>query len=217
MTLELNKIYCADCLELMKEIPDKSIDLVLTDPPYGIGIAKKTTLSIKWVSSSKKEFTEKQWDSFIPTKEYFDEIIRISKNQIIWWWNYFAHLLPPTSCYLVWWKKDWLPRWTFADCELARTSFKRPAQVYNSRWHWFIRDSKEERVAHPTQRALDVFNWCIEEFSKEWDTILDPFAWSWTTAMACRKLDRSYILIEKEQEYVDIANKRLETTTTSLF
>lgn len=73
-----------DCLNFLKTLKDKSVDLIITDPPYGIGIAKKTTLSIKGASDSKKEFTEKEWDSFIPTKEYFDEMIRVSKNQIIW-------------------------------------------------------------------------------------------------------------------------------------
>ena len=206
----MNQVICGDCLEVMKDIPDNSIDLILTDPPYGIGIAKKNTLSIKGASDKTREFTEMKWDGFIPTKEYFDEIIRISKNQIIWGGNYFAHLLPPTSCYLVWWKKDGLPRGTFADCEIAWTSFKKPSQVYNSRWHGFIRDSKEQRVAHPTQKALDVFNWCVEQFSVARETILDPFAGSGTTGVACKNLDRNYILIEKELEYIEIINKRLE-------
>ena len=197
-------------MEIMKEIPDKSIDLVLTDPPYGIGIANKNTLSIKGASDKKREFDKKEWDSFIPTKLYFDEIIRISKNQIIFGGNYFAHLLPPTSCYLVWWKKDGLPRGTFADCELAWTSFKKPAQVYNSRWHGFIRDSKEERVAHPTQKALDVIKWAIEEYSNTSETILDPFAGSGTTGVACKNLNRNFILIEQDKKYCEIAEQRLQ-------
>jgi site-specific DNA-methyltransferase (adenine-specific) len=208
----INKVIQGDCLEVMKGIPDKSVDMILTDPPYGIGISKKNTLSIKGVSDKTREFTEMKWDSFIPTKEYFDEIIRISKNQIIWGGNYFAHLLPPTSCYLVWWKKDGLPRGTFADCELAWTSFKQPAQVYNSRWHGFIRDSKEDRYSHPTQKAQDVMQWCIENFSKEDNIILDPFAGSGTTGVACKNTNRNYILIEKEPEYVEIINKRLAST-----
>lgn len=207
--IELNTIIQGDCLEVMKQIPDKSIDLVITDPPYGIGIANKHTLSIKGASDSVKEFSKKEWDTFIPTKEYFDEIIRISKNQIIWGGNYFAHLLQPTSCYLVWWKKDGLPRGMFADCELAWTSFKKPAQVYNSRWHGFIRDSKEERVAHPTQKALDVIKWCAEEFSKEGETIFDPFAGSGTTGVAAKNLNRNFILIEKDPEYCKIAEQRI--------
>lgn len=210
--METNKVIQGDCLEVMKGIPDKSIDLIVTDPPYGIKISKNGQLGFGGNSPEKRmKFTVKEWDNFIPTKEYFDEIIRISKNQIIWGGNYFAHLLPPTSCYLVWWKKDGLPRGTFADCELAWTSFKQPAQVYNSRWHGFIRDSKEDRYSHPTQKAQDVMQWCIEQFSNEGETILDPFAGSGTTGVACKNLNRNYILIEKEQEYVDIINKRLES------
>jgi len=207
--MKINVCYQGDCLEVMKGIQDKSIDLVLVDPPYGIGIANKTSLSIKGASNSVKSFTKKEWDTFIPTKEYFDEIIRISKNQIIWGGNYFAHLLPPTSCYLVWWKKDGLPRGTFADCELAWTSFKKPAQVYNSRWHGFIRDSKEDKYSHPTQKALDVIQWCVEQFSVDGNTILDCFAGSGTTLEACKNTNRNFIGIEIDQEYCDIIKERV--------
>jgi len=206
---EMSEVLQGDCLELMKSMPDKSIDLIITDPPYGLGIAKKGSLSIKGSSNAKRTFTPSEWDTFIPTQEYFDEVIRISKNQIIWGGNYFAHLLPATQCYLVWWKKDGLPRGTFADCEVAWTSFKKPAQVYNSRWHGFIRDSKEERVAHPTQKALDVMKWCIDEFSEPGDTIFDPFMGSGTTGVAAKELNRQFIGIDISQEYVDIAEDRI--------
>ena len=120
-----------------------------------------------------------------------------------------AHLLPPSPCWLVWWKKDGLPRGTFADCELAWTSFKRPALVYNSRWHGFIRDSRENKVPHPTQKALDVIKWCVEEFSTPGQTILDPFLGSGTTAVAAAALGRDCIGIERDPEYVAIAQQRL--------
>lgn len=215
--MDVNRIIQGDALSVLKTLPDDSIDLICTDPPYGLGIAAKGTLSIKGSSSKVRSFEKSDWDTFIPTQEYFDEIIRVSKNQIIWGGNYFGHLLPATQCWLVWWKKDGLPRGTFADCELAWTSFKKPALVYNSRWHGFIRDSKENRVAHPTQKALDVMQWCIEEFSNPGDTILDPFLGSGTIAVAAKMSDRNYLGIEMNKEYVNIAKQRLAKLQKPLF
>lgn len=207
--MDVNRIICADALSVLKTLPDDSVDLICTDPPYGLGIAAKGTLSIKGSSAKVRSFSKSDWDTFIPTKDYFDQIMRVSKNQIIWGGNYFAHLLPPTQCWLVWWKKDGLPRGTFSDCELAWTSFKKPAMVYNSRWHGFIRDSKEDRIAHPTQKALDVMRWCIEEFSSPKDLVADPFLGSGTIAVAAHQLGRTYLGIEMNAEYVKIAEKRL--------
>lgn len=100
----LNKIYLWDCLDLMKQIPDKSIDLVLTDPPYWIGAWKENEHN--W----RKDYWYNTRDESKPSKEYFDEIFRISKNQIIRWWNYFTNYLPPKMCWLVWdkWQRDFL-------------------------------------------------------------------------------------------------------------
>lgn len=205
-----------DCFNYLSRLEDKSISLIVTDPPYGLDIARRGSLSIRGASSKSHTFTKSNWDTFIPTSEYFNEIIRVSVNQIIWGGNYFAHLLPASQGWLVWWKKDGLPRGTFADCELAWTSFARPAQVYNSRWHGFIRDSREDRVAHPTQKAEDVMRWCIEQFSKPGDTILDPFMGSGTTGVACKNLGRNFIGIELDPEYFRIAKERVEAATPSL-
>jgi DNA modification methylase len=111
---------------------------------------------------------------------------------------------------LVWYKRDGLPVRTFADCELAWTSFDKNAQVFNCRWDGFVRDSREQKVAHPTQKALEVMKWCVEAFSDKGDVILDPFLGSGTTAVAAKMLGRHYIGIEREPEYLEIARKRLE-------
>lgn len=208
--IELNKIYNADCLELMKQIPDKSIDLVLTDPPYWIWMDKDVlnkNITASW----------NNWDDKIPEKEYFDEMIRISKNQIIRWWNYFTEYLFPSSCRLVWDKNNWDS--TFWDWELAWTSFKKTIRIRKFHYVGLQAAYKEDThwKVHPTQKPVWLFRWILEHYSEKWMTILDPFLWSWTTAVACKELGRNFIGIEKEQKYVDIANKRLETTTTSLF
>ena len=205
--LELNKVHHWDCLELMRLIPDKSIDLVLTDPPYWIGEDIRSA-----DNSGRKEWKEEnRRDLFIPSKEYFDEMIRISKNQIIRWWNYFIEYLKNTRCYLIW---DKVQDFTGADSEFAWTSFDKSAKHYRlSRveFHWW------EHKRHPTQKPLSLFRRILENYSEPWMTILDPFLWSWTTAIACKELWRNFIGIEKEKKYVDIANKRLATTSVWLF
>ena len=212
--LELNKIYCADCLELMKQIPDKSIDLVLTDPPHGIWIKGK--VGGEKLAKVTDYWDFNNWDNDIPSKQYFNEMIRISKHCIIFWGNYFIENLTNSSCWIVWDKDN---TWNFADCELAWTNFDTAVRKIKIRWNWMLQDdmkNKEIRY-HPTQKPVDLFKWILEHYSEKWQTILDPFLWSWTTAVACKEMWRNFIGIEKEQKYVDIANKRLATTTISLF
>lgn len=100
--MDVDRIIQGDALSVLKTLPSDSVDLILTDPPYGLGIAANGTLSIKGASSKTKTFTKSDWDAFIPGAEYFDEITRVGKNQIIWGGNYFAHLLPSTQCWLAW-------------------------------------------------------------------------------------------------------------------
>ena len=203
--LEINKVHCWDCLELMKDIADKSIDLILTDPPYGIGA------KFKWWKTWKMNFNEvvEMWWDFIPSKEYFDEIFRVSKNQIIRWSNYFD-MLPAYRWAIIWDKK--IPEtFSLSMAEIAFTSFDKRTMVF--RQH----NAEEAKNVHPTQKPLWLFRRILENYSEKWMTILDPFLWSWTTAIACKEMWRNWIGIEKEQKYVDIATKRLENTTISLF
>lgn len=202
----MNKIICGDSLKVMQGLADKSVDLVLTDPPYGINMAKRGKVG------DSQRYTKKDWDAKIPHKQYFDEMRRVSTHQIIWGGNYFLGVLPPTRCMLVWFKRDRLPTNTFADCEVAWSSFDENSMVFNCRWFGYVKDSKEKKVAHPTQKALEVMKWCVSEFSKPGDLILDPFLGSGTTAVAAKLLGRRYIGIEKEEEYVDIAYERLLET-----
>jgi DNA modification methylase len=203
----MNRLIQGECLKHMKRMPDQSIDLIITDPPYGINVAKSGS-----IGRGGRQFTRKTWDKEIPNKEYFDEMRRVSRHQIIWGGNYFSHFLPSSRCWLVWWKNDGLAVGLFADCELAWTSFNKVAQVFNSRWRGFVRDSKELRVAHPTQKALHVMKWCVEEFSSPGDLILDPFLGSGTTAVAAKMLGRRYMGIERDTEYIAMARARIRNT-----
>lgn len=144
------KLILADCLAEICKMKTKSVDLLLTDPPYGISIARGRT----YLGSGGKVFSPKTWDSTIPDKDIFDEMLRVSKHQIIWGGNHFTAHLPASRCWLVWWKNDGLGLGHYADCELVWTSFQQPAQVFNSRWCGFVKDSKETQYAHPTQKAL---------------------------------------------------------------
>lgn len=216
--LEPNKIYCGDCLDLMKEIPDKSIDLVLTDPPYGIDIGIKTNRGVG--VQSKTIFGRKEYvgmpektdfllfnDNEPINKKYIDELIRISKNQVLFGGNYFE--LPPSSCWIVWNKDNGSN--DFADCELAWTSFKTAVRMFTFRWNGLLQQDmkhKETRY-HPTQKPVALFRWILEKYTEPGMTILDPFAGSCTTAVACIKTGRNFICIEKEPEYCKIGEKRI--------
>lgn len=194
--MELNKIYQGDCLELMKQIPDKSIDLVLTDPPYGIKADKMQMGS----GNHQWDKTVSSWDNFIPSKEYFDEMFRVSKNQIIWGGNYFTEILKPSVDWLVWDKLN--PNMSFSEAEFAWVRQGKRIRIFK-----FY--SASQKKQHPTQKPIQLFKWCIDKFSKENDIILDPFIGSGTTAIACLKTNRNFIGMELEPKYVDIANKRI--------
>jgi site-specific DNA-methyltransferase (adenine-specific) len=211
----VNEIILGDCLEVMKQIPDKSIDLVLTDPPYGIGESGSKNHSRGCIAETTK-FTELNWDNEIPKKEIFDEIFRISKNQIIFGGNYFVEYLKNTSCFIVWDKENGAT--DFADCELAWTSFKTATRQFKFRWQGMLQGNmkNKEKRYHPTQKPIELFRRILNDYSEEGMTILDPFAGSGTTAIACHDLKRNFICIEKEPEYHRIATERYETHKAQL-
>ena len=193
-----NRIINADCLDILKQLPDKCIDLVLTAPPYGLN--KK----FKGGKSGKMNFNsivDKGWD-FTPDKEVFEEIVRVSKNQIVWGGNYFADMLPPSRCWIVW-DKMIAEDFSLAMLELAWTSFDKNAKIFR------YASEKDFRL-HPTQKPLQLFKKCIAEYSKEGDLILDCFSGSGTTTIACHNLKRRFICVEKDFDYWKASCKRLE-------
>jgi site-specific DNA-methyltransferase (adenine-specific) len=209
----INKIINGDCLEVMKGIPDKSIDLVLTDPPYGIGADIKQNESAGKVMSKSggrwKKYPTTNWDSSIPSEEYFKEMFRVSKNQIIWGGNYFTDYLAPSKCWLMW---DKISGLSLPDGELAWSSFNSCIRIYReSRADAYINSIIGIDVkAHPTQKALGLMEWCLENYSKPGMIILDPFNGSGTTTKACKKLNRNFIGIEISEDYCKIARDRLK-------
>lgn len=206
--IEINKIYNADCMDILKELPDKCIDLVLTDPPYGINIAKNGKVGGRKLSKVK-DYGKKNWDNKIPNKSYFDEILRISKNAIIFGGNYFVENLTNSSCWIVWDKNN---TGNFADCELAWTNFKTAVRKYKWTWNGMLQqDMKNKEIReHPTQKPLKLFEMILNDYSKEGDLVLDCFSGSGTTAVACHNLKRRFICIEKDYDYWKASVERLE-------
>ncbi len=205
--IELNTIYNEDCLETMKRIPDGTIDLILTDPPYGIGEAKGKNKS-RGKATKAKDYGTHDWDDEIPSKQIFDEMFRISKNQIIFGGNYFIEYLSNSPCWIVWDKDN---TGDFADCELAWTSFTSATRLKKHRWNGMLQEdmSNKEYRFHPTQKPLPLFKWILNNYSKTGEIVYDPFLGSGTTALACKDLGRRFIGSEISKEYCAIAESRL--------
>lgn len=211
----LNKIIQGDCLEVMRGMPDKCVDLVLTDPPYGIKMDKGFEgFGGFGEPIARKRYEDDDWDSERPSKEYFDEMLRVGKTVLIFGGNYFADILPTSTHWLVWDKLNTMP--TFSDCELIWTSSARKSvKKYTHLWNGLI--GKESFRVHPTQKPVELLKLLVNDYSEEGQTILDPFLGSGTTAVACKQLKRNFIGIEISQKYCDIAQQRLDAQSNPMF
>lgn len=211
--MELNKIYNIDCLEFMKEMADNSIDLILTDPPYGIGADK----GVGGFGSSKTDkHYEGDWDSKTPSKEYFDEMLRVGKKVIIFGGNFFTDKLPVNGHWIVWDKKgDIAFDNPFGDCELAYTNInKKSVKKYKVIQQGFISEEKDR--FHPTQKPVHLLKKIIEDYSED-GIIFDPFAGGGSTLVACKQLKRDFIGCEISPEYYKTALERIKNTNDTLF
>ena len=199
-------LYHADCINLFEEIG--KVDIVITDPPYGINIASngKVMSDCRAIAT---DFGPQKWDQQKIDKKYIDQILSISINQVIFGGNYYANWLPPSSCWLVWDKRT---KSNLADCELMWTSYNTAVRKVQYLWEGFWQEdmkNKEKRY-HPTQKPLYVMRWIIDNYTKQTDTILDPFMGSGSTGVAAAIGGRKFIGIEKEKQYFDIACKRIK-------
>lgn len=211
--MEINKIYNEDCLETMKRMGDKSVDLILTDPPYGINADK----GVGGFGSSKTDkHYEGDWDSKTPDKIYFDEMLRVAKKVIIFGGNFFTDKLSVNGHWIVWDKKgDIAFDNPFGDCELAYTNInKKSVKKYKVIQQGFISEEKDR--FHPTQKPVHLLKKIIEDYSEE-GTIFDPFAGGGSTLVACKQLKRDFIGVEISPEYVKIAQDRIKNTNDTLF
>lgn len=199
-----NQIINADFREVLKNLPDKSVDLLLTDPPYGIDILGQRAKKDPHGKYGYTVFDNKEWDCQRPTKEDFEEMIRVSKNQVIWGGNYFADLLPASQGWFVWDKGQ--RDFSLADGELAWTSFNKALRIYTCSRSKALQDGK----IHPTQKPVALFEWVLRLRTKENDLILDCYSGSATTAIACHRAGRNFICIERDIEYYKKSVQRLQ-------
>lgn len=227
-----------DCMEGMKQFPDKYFDLAIVDPPYGINIGdevggggqernvavrRKTKRQVQ-IGGATPFGSKSQWgglckppkiykafdDSSIPSAEYFKELERVSKHRIIFGGNYFLDHLGATECLIVWDKRR--RGLNFADCEIAWTDFKQPCRIFEFRWNGMLQENmkeKEHRI-HPTQKPVKLYEWILQKYAKEQDKILDTHVGSASSLVACRETGHKYVGFEIDPDYYAMAKKRLD-------
>jgi len=209
------KLYHGDCADIMPMLG--RFDLTMTDPPYGIGEAAGKNKSRGKIAVAK-DYGNLAWDNRTPGKKVFDVMRDISEYQIIFGGNYFVECLSNSSCWIVWDKLN--GNSDFADCELAWTNFKSAVRKYDYRWAGMLQESmgrNREKRYHPTQKPVGLFVQILNRYAQKGWRVLDPFAGSGTTGLACERIGKlEYVLIEREEAYCEIIAKRLEDETAQL-
>mgnify|MGYP003508906173 FL=1 len=200
-----SEVFLLDCIEGMSFYQDKHFDLAVVDPPYGLDLANMNMGAGKSKTASKiqnRKWKPKDWDKETPTTEYFKELFRVSKNQIIWGGNYFD--LPPCKNYIIW-DKEIPEGLSFADCEMAWTSFDKAPKMF--RYSAYL--DKASKL-HPTQKPVALYDWIFKNYAKAGDKILDTHLGSGSSRIAAHRAGLDFVGFEIDQEYFDKANKRFE-------
>jgi site-specific DNA-methyltransferase (adenine-specific) len=197
-------------MEGMARYPDKYFDLAIVDPPYGIGEdgSKNHTRSKLSIAKNYKSFAGN--DIFAPDINYFNELLRVSKNQIIWGANHFIENIPnaDSSCWIVWDKDN--GKSDFADCELAYTSFKSAVRIYKFKWQGMLQENmkiKEKRI-HPTQKPVTLYKWLLHNYAKQGDKIIDTHLGSGSSRIAAYEMGFDFTAFELDKEYFEAQEKR---------
>ena len=200
-------LYNADCMDIMRGMADNSFDLAIVDPPYGINKDRPRGAG---VLGPKSCYATKNWDRETPSDEYFNELRRVSKNQIIWGANYFMDKIAArSSCWVVWDKQN--GKNDFADCELAYTSFNSAARLFVFKWQGMLQGDmkhKEKRI-HPTQKPVALYKWLLTNYAKPGNKILDTHLGSGSICIACDDLGFEMTGIELDHDYYEAAKNRL--------
>ena len=206
-----NEIFNMDCMELMSKYPDNYFELAIVDPPYGIGESGKTNKTRGKLAVSKNYKSFSGDDLKAPDIKYFQELKRISKNQIIWGANHFISKIPfDSSCWIVWDKDN--GKTDFADCELAYSSFKTAVRKFKFRWQGMLQENmsnKEERI-HPTQKPTALYKWLLQNYAKEGDKILDTHLGSGSSRIAAYDMGFNFTGCELDKDYFEAAEKRYQ-------
>ncbi len=216
-------LYNKDCMEALKEFKDNQFELAIVDPPYGIKkhhsigagtVGKKIEKNGKITYVKRMEKTYKTWDNNFPDINYFKELKRVSKNQIIWGANHFIENIPNanSSSWIVWDKKN--GKTYQSDCELAYASFDKAVRKFAYLWSGMIQEQQNknlvEKRIHPTQKPVKLYEWLLMNYAKEGDKILDTHLGSGSIAIACHNLGYDLEGYELDKEYFEAASKRLK-------
>ena len=204
------KLYNADNMEVMKTFKDKQFNLAIIDPPYGIGEDGSKNHTRGKLAAPKNYKPYSGNDKEPPPADYFKELFRISKNQIVWGANHYISRMPfDSSCWIVWDKDNGAG--DFADCELAWTSFKTAVRKFKWRWQGMLQQNmknKQERI-HPNEKPLQLYKWLLQNYAKEGDTILDTHFGSLSIGIACHDMKFDLTAIELDKDYYEQATRRL--------
>ena len=198
-------LYNMDCMEYMKSLPDNAFDLAIVDPPYGIGIdGQKENKNNRNPKANRKHHESKGWDNKIPSKEYFFELQRVSKNQIIWGANYFVeHLTKAKKGWIFWFKGQ--EGLTMSDGELAYSSFDKPTRQVTINRVELLKDG----TIHPTQKPVKLYEWLLEHYAEKGQSILDTHLGSGSIAVACNDMGFNLTACELDKDYFELACKRI--------
>jgi len=204
-----SEVFLMDCMEGMKQFEDNHFDLAVVDPPYGIGYdgAKQTSGS----HGGRKAHVFKGWDSNIPKEEYFNELYRVSKNQIIWGANYMVNYLNPSMGWIIW-RKD-RGNFSSSDAELAYTSFQRALREYTKNPLVLVR---EGGTIHPTQKPICLYDWIFKNYAEQGQKILDTHLGSQSSRISANKNKLHFTGFELDPDYFRDGNKRYEDFVSQL-
>ena len=193
-----------DNMHLMARYPDNYFDLAIVDPPYGIGIDGQKKSISKNPKHNRKEHVQKNWDNSIPSENYFNELKRVSKNQIIWGGNYFTQFLKPTKAWIFWYKGQ--NDLTMSDGEMAWTSFEVVTRQVEINRAQLI----SQNTFHPTEKPIKLYKWLLDKYAKQGDKILDTHLGSGSIAIACHDYDFELTACELDTEYYEKAIQRIK-------
>lgn len=205
-------LYNCDCMELMKQYPDNHFDLAIVDPPYGIDVGNDARAGVKFrvAATKRNDYAKKDWDKSVPKEEYFLELFRVSKHQIIWGVNYYPYSFLAGG--RIFWDKETAENYSNSDGELAFCSKINSVKKFKYMWNGMLQGdmkNKEQRI-HPTQKPAKLYEWLLDKFAKPGDKILDTHLGSCSHAIACNNLGFELTACELDEDYFKASVERIK-------
>ena len=211
-------VFNEDCVEGLKRFSDNYFDLAIFDPPYGLNISALSNYGEsggtdkRWNTNKKDFYKPKEWDKNIPTAEYFEQLKRVSKNQIVWGWNYYVSYFNDCPSYIVWNKEA---SGNYSDCEIAWCSIKGTNKIFKWLWNGFRKQQPEARI-HPTQKPVALYDWILEQYGSDANLILDTHVGSGSSRIACNKAGKQFVGFEIDKDYYEAQEKRFKDFVSQL-